>query len=112
MYMLADIIRFRWLKMLREPDKHSRLHLHLFIRQVAFVVLCSLPALLIDRHRPALFLLMMRGMFGFSALGAFGAAVFMRRPVSSTSLCIWDHAAAMLLITVAFSLAIRLLHFA
>jgi hypothetical protein len=106
--MLVDIARLRWARMLSEPNEHSRMHVRLFVRQAAFVVLFSVPASFLDQHKPALFFLVMREMFGFSALGALGGAVLLRRPVSTTSLCIWDHAAAMLLITLVLSVVLRL----
>jgi hypothetical protein len=106
--MLVDIARLRWARMLSEPNELSRVHLRLFARQTAFVLLFSVPALFLDQHKPALFFLVTREMFGFSALGALGGAVLLRRPVSTTSLCIWDHAAVMLLITLLLSAALRL----
>jgi hypothetical protein len=106
--MPVDIARLRWARMLSEPNEHSRIYLRLFGRQAVFVVLFNVPALFLDQNKPALFFLVMREMFGFSALGALGGAVLLRRPVSTTSLCIWDHAAAMLLITLGLSVAIRL----
>jgi hypothetical protein len=106
--MLVDVVRLRWARMLSEPNELSRIQLRLFARQAAFVVLFSVPALFIDQHKPALFFLVMREMFGFSALGVLGGAVLLRRPVSTNSLCIWDHAAAMLLITLVLSVVLRL----
>jgi uncharacterized membrane protein SirB2 len=52
---------------------------------------------------------MIRTMFGLSALIVLGVAVFTRRPVSPTSLCIWDHLPAMMLLVLACSIALRLL---
>jgi hypothetical protein len=58
--------------------------------------------------RPMLFLFLMRAMFGFSGLVALSAAALTRRTVSPTSLCIWDHVAAMLLLTLICSMVPRL----
>jgi hypothetical protein len=52
--------------MLSEPNELSRVHLRLFARQTAFVALFSVPALFLDQHKPALFFLVTREMFGFS----------------------------------------------
>jgi hypothetical protein len=108
MYIRREIGQYRWLRALRGLDERSRVHLRVFSRQVAFVVLFSAPTLLIDQHRPILFLSLMRTMFGFSAAFVFGGALLTRRPVSPTSLCIWDHGAAMLLLMFVCSLGLRL----
>jgi hypothetical protein len=107
--MRRDSDRFRWLRGSRALDERSRAHLHAFGRQVIFILICSLPTLLIDKQRPILCLVMMRVMFGFSALFLFGAAVLTRHPVSPKSICIWDHFTAMLLLTLACSIALQLL---
>ncbi len=108
MYMRREIGQCRWVRLLRDLDERSRVHLRLFARQVAFVVLFSAPMLLIDQHRPVVFLSLMRTMFGLAALIVLGAAFLTNRPVSPTSLCIWDHALAMLLLTVICSIVLRL----
>jgi hypothetical protein len=109
MYMPRDTDRRRWFRVLRELDQGSRIHLRLFGRQVAFLLLFGSPALFVDEHRPRLFLSMIRTMFGLSALIVLGVAVFTRRPLSPTSLCLWDHLPAMMLLVLARSIALRLL---
>ena len=105
--MRRDIGRFRLLGRFGALDERSRVHLQAFGRQVAFILLCSLPMLLIDKHRPELCLFMMRAMFGFSTLFVFGAAILTRRPLSFKSICIWDHAAGMLVLTLLSSVALQ-----
>jgi hypothetical protein len=107
--MKREMGLIHWIRCLRELDERSRVHLRLLGRQVAFVALFSGPALIIDQHRPLLFLSLMRAMFGLSALVVLGIAFLTRRPMPPTSLCIWDHAAVMLLLTLACSAALRLL---
>jgi hypothetical protein len=106
--MRRDIGRFKWLEGFSALDQRSRVHLQAFGRQVAFILLCSFPMLLIDKHRPALCLFMMRAMFGFSTLFVVSVAVLTRQPVSSKSLCIWDHVVGMLLLTLVCSIALQL----
>jgi hypothetical protein len=103
MYM-REIGRYRWLRALRGLDERSRFHLRGFCRQLAFVVLLfSASTLLIDQHRPILFLSLMRTMLGFSAAFVFGVALLTRRPVSPTSLCISDQPHGPILMLVRFS---------
>jgi len=105
--MRRDIGRFRWRRRFGGFDELSRIQLQAFGRQVAFILLCGLLTLLVDKHRPALGVFMMRAMFGFSALFVFALAVFTRRPLSSQSICIWDHVAFMLLLTLVCSVALQ-----
>jgi hypothetical protein len=91
-------------------DQGSRVHLQAFGRQVIFVLLCSLPMLLIDKHRPELCLFMMRAMFGFSALFVFITALLTRQPLSRGKIGIWDHFAGMLLLALLSSIALQSLH--
>jgi uncharacterized membrane protein len=109
MYMRREIYRCRWLRVLRDLDERSRVHLRLFGCQVAFIVLFSAATLVVDQHRPILFLSLMHAMFGVSALVVLGAGFVTRRPISPTSLCIWDHAFAMLLLMLLCSVALRVL---
>lgn len=109
MYMRREIGQCRWVRLLRDLDERSRVHLRVLGRQVAFIVLFSAATLLIDQHRPILFLSLMRTMFGFSALVVLGVAFFTRRPVSPTSLCIWDHALAMVLLALLCTVALKML---
>jgi hypothetical protein len=57
-----------WTEMLPPLDERSRFFLQTFAAQVAFCILVSVPALLIDHHGPTLFLLALQKMFGLSAL--------------------------------------------
>ena len=99
----------RWVRVLRDPDERSRKHLRLFSGQVGFVVLFSSPTLLIDQHRPILFLTLIHLMFGFSALLVLGAALLKRSSIPSASLCIWDHGFAMLILMLICSAVLRVL---
>jgi hypothetical protein len=91
----------RWLKKLGVFDHMSRVHLRVFSRQVAFLSIFSSPAILFDDQRPHLFLSMIRTMFALSALIVFGVAFLARQPLNPTSLCLWDHVPAMLLLAIA-----------
>ncbi len=99
--------QYRWLKVLRDPDERSRTQLRLLKRQVAFIILFSSPTLIIDQHRPLLFLSLIHLMFGFTALMVFGAALFKRQPIPPASLCIWDHGLAMLVLMLISSAVLR-----
>lgn len=90
-------------------DAQSRWHVRLFAGQVAFLSLIGAPALLVDRHAPALYLLQLRAMFGFSALIQLVLAMIARQPLSPSRLCIWDHFLAFLLLNIACSLVLRML---
>lgn len=107
--MRREINKLRWLRLLRNLDHRSRIHLRLFSGQVAFVILFSAPTLLIDQHRPILFLSLIHVMFGLSALVVLVAALVKRRPISPSSLCVWDHAFALLLLMLGCSAVLRLL---
>ena len=109
MYIQREIGQSRWLRLPRDFDERSRVHFRLLGRQVPFVVLFCAFTLPIDQHRPILFLSLMRTMFGLSALIVIGLAFFTDRPVSPTSLCIWDQALAMLSLTLICSIVLRLL---
>jgi hypothetical protein len=95
--------------MLQYLDAQSRWHLRTFASQVAFLALIGLPVLLIDRHVPALYLLQLRTMFGFSALIMLVLGVASRQALSRASLCVWDHFLAFLLLKVGCSLALWML---
>jgi hypothetical protein len=99
----------RWVRVLRDPDERSRKHLRIFGGQVGFLVLFSSPTLVIDQHRPILFLTLIHLLFGFSALLVFAAALFKRTPIPSASLCIWDHGLAMLVLMLISSAVLRVL---
>ena len=79
-------------------DARSRWHLRVLAGQVMLLTIVSLPTLLIDQHRPKLFLLELRGMFGLSALVLLVLGVLARQPWSAASLCLWDHFLAFVLL--------------
>jgi hypothetical protein len=95
--------------MLPHLDERSRLFLQSFAVQVASCMLVSVPALLIDRHRPTLFLLELRKMFGLSTLTSLGVGIFARQRPSPVSPWIWYNIAALLLLRYGRSAALRLL---
>lgn len=105
--MRRDIGRSRWLDGFNVLDAHSRIHAMAFARQVAFILVCSLPALFLDEHRPLLCLTMMRAMFGFSTLFVFAVAALTRQRLTANTLCIWDHCAAMLVLALVSSIALQ-----
>lgn len=90
-------------------DKTSRSYVRAFAGQVAVLTLVGMPALLLDRHRPMLFLAELRAMFGLSALVSIGLAVLSRQRLSPGSLCIWDHVAALFLLKCGCSVTLWLL---
>ena len=91
------------------PGKHTRVHLHAFGRQVLFILVCSLSTLLFDKHRPEMCLSLMRAMFGFSTLFLFAVALLTRQRASG-AIGMWDHAIAMLILTLVSSVALQFLH--
>ncbi len=93
---------------MRPLDAQSRWHLRALARQVAFLTLVGLPALLVDRHPPVLFLLQMRQMFALLAFILFLLGMISRQPISRTHLGIWDHAAACVLLATGYSLALSM----
>lgn len=99
----------RWLSVLRDPDERSRKHLRLFGGQVGFIVLFCSPTLVIDQHRPLLFVSLIHLMFGFSAALVFGVALWKRNPIPPARLCVWDHGVAMLLLMLISSVVLRVL---
>lgn len=107
--MRPEIGRYHWLGALRDLDARSRAQLRLFRFQVAILMMFGAPALVLDEHRPFLFLFMLQTMFGFSALIVVLVTALTRQPISPRSLCSWDHAAGMILLMLACSMALRLL---
>ena len=91
------------------PGKQARVHLLAFGRQVVFIVLCGLCALLLDRRHPVAGLSLMRTMFAFSALFLFVVALVTRQRPSKT-IGMWDHVIAMLILTLLCSVALQFLH--
>jgi len=105
--MRREIDRYHWLRAVRNLDERSRAQLRLFRLQVTSLAIFGAPALLLDQHRPLLFLFVLRTMFGLSALIVILAAGLTRRPICPKSLGIWDHAAAMILLTLGCSMALQ-----
>lgn len=101
--------QYQWRSALRNLDVQSRTQLRLFRIQVAALVMFGAPALILDQRRPFLFLFELRTMFGLSAMILVLAAVLTRRPVCGESLGTWDHAAAMVLLTLGCSIVLQLL---
>ena len=97
--------------MLDRFDAQSRDHLRAFAAQVGFLAAIGLPLLLLDSHAPRLYLLQLQATFGLSSLIIFALALFSRRPLLPTSLCIWDHCLAFYLLKLGCSLALFLLDF-
>ncbi len=89
---------------MRPLDAQSRWHLRVLGRQIAFLVLIGLPALLVDRHPPVLYFLQLQRMFGLLALVLLALGVVTRQPLARASLCVWDHAAASMLLAIGCSL--------
>lgn len=106
--MWEAVSRLRWMRLLRGVDARSRLHLRAFCGQVAFIVLLCTPTLFIDQHRPLLFLWFTHILFAATALILVGVAVVTRQSVSHTSLCMWDHVYAMLILMLISSIALRI----
>ena len=94
---------------MRPLDAQSRWHLRVLARQVAFLTLVGLPALLVDRHPPVLFLLQLRRMFDLLAFVLFLLGIVSRQPITRARLGIWDHAAACVLLASGCSLALALM---
>lgn len=82
---------------MRPLDAQSRWHLQVLGRQIIFLMLIGLPALLVDRRPPVLYFLQLQRMFGLLALVLFALGVVTRQPLTRASLCVWDHAAASML---------------
>ncbi len=85
-------------------DAQSRWHLRVLAGQVMLLMMVGIPALLIDQHRPKLFLLELRGMFGLSALVLLVLGVLARQRWSPVSLCLWDHVLAFALLKLGCSI--------
>lgn len=94
--------------MLRHLDARPRWHVRAFGGQVMFLALTGAPVLLVDRRAPALYLLELRAMFGVSALVLL-LGLLSRQGPSRSSLGMWDHVLAFLLLREACSLALRVL---
>jgi hypothetical protein len=91
---------------MRPLDAQSRWHLRVLGRQVVFLTLIGLPTLVVDRHPPVLYFLELQRMFGLLALVLLALGVATRQPLARSSLCVWDHVAACVLLTSGCSLAL------
>lgn len=95
--------------MLQRLDAQSRWHLRTFMGQVAFLALIGVPVLLVDRHAPALYLMQLRAMFSLSAIVLLVLGVISRQALSQSSLRVWDHFLAFVMLKAGCSLALRML---
>jgi hypothetical protein len=87
-------------------DVQSRRHVGIILRQVALVAVICLPMALASEDPLKNYLLLLRVTFGFSALVMTLTATMARARLSPTSLCVWDHGAALLLLKLGCSLAL------
>lgn len=95
--------------MWRSLDPQSRWHLRVLGGQVMLLAMVGMPALLLDEHRPRLFLLELRGMFGLSALVLLVLGALSRQPWSPGRFCLWDHLLAFVLLKLGCSVILALL---
>ena len=87
-------------------DEQSRRHLGIIVRQTLLLAAMCLPLALMADHPLMEFLVLLRVAFGFSSAAVAFVATFSRAPLSPTSLCIWDHGAALLLLKLGCELAL------
>jgi hypothetical protein len=88
-------------------DPHSRLHLRRFAGQVALLVLCCTPALLIDKNPPVLFLSLLRTVSGLSALILFIIGFLVKKQASEPRFGPWDHCLGFVLLQFGSSIALH-----
>jgi hypothetical protein len=88
-------------------DDRSRRQIGLLARQVVLVAVICLPVTLDGGSPLRDYLSLLRAVFGFSALAVTGAAMLTRAPLSDTSLCIWDHGMALLLLKFVCALSLE-----
>jgi hypothetical protein len=91
-------------------DPHSRLHLRRFAGQVALLVLCCAPALLVDNNVPILFLSLLRAVSRLTALVLFIVGFFVKRRTPGPSFGPWDHCAGFVLLQLGCSIALHLIN--
>jgi hypothetical protein len=90
-------------------DSHTRLHLRRFADQVALLVLCCTPALLVDKDAPILFLSLLRAVSCLTAVALFiGGWCYKVRP-TAPRLGPWDHCLGFVLLQVGCSIALHLI---
>jgi hypothetical protein len=82
------------------------MHAGLLLRHVVLVAAICLPIAMAGEDGLQEYLRLMRAVFGFSALVVTAMATFSQARLSPTSLCIWDHATALLLLKLACALAV------
>jgi fructose-1,6-bisphosphatase/inositol monophosphatase family enzyme len=87
-------------------DARSRRHLAVIVRQCLIMAAVCLPFALASDTPGTEFLLLLRTAFGFASFSLVIAAVLSGAAVSRFSLCIWDNAAALLLLKLACALAL------
>jgi hypothetical protein len=90
-------------------DSHSRLHLRRFAGQVAFLVLCCAPALLIDGNAPVLFFSLLGMLARFTALFLFIVGFFSKRQTPLSGFGPWDHCLGFILLQLGCSIALHLI---
>ncbi len=76
------------------------------LRQVALVTVICVPSALASVDPLKEYLVLLRVVFGFSALVVTVIATMTRSRLSPISLCVWDHAAVLLLLKAGCSLVL------
>jgi hypothetical protein len=90
-------------------DSHSRLHLRRFGGQVALLVACCSPALLVDKDPPILFLSLVRTVSCFTAFALFIGGCFYKVRTTAPRFGPWDHCLGFVLLQVGCSIALHLI---
>jgi hypothetical protein len=90
-------------------DPHSRLHLRRFAGQVALLVLCCTPALLIDKNAPILFLSLLRTVSCLTAFALFLGGWFYKVRTAPPRFGPWDHCLGFVLLQLGCSIALHLI---
>jgi hypothetical protein len=91
----------------RRLDPHSRLHLQRFTGQVALLVLCCVPALLLDKDAPVLFLSLLRAASSLTALVLFIMGFFFASRSPGPRFGPWDHCLGFVLVQLGCSIALH-----
>jgi len=81
----------------------------LFLGEAAFLVLFGFPALLLNPHRPVLFFVLLKQIFGFMALTLSIVGLLTRQGMAKASLGLWDNCIAFALLHVSCAVAVRIL---
>ncbi len=93
----------------RRLDADARLHLGRFAGQVAVLVMCCAPTLVIDQNAPVLFLALLGTLCRFIALFLFAVGFFFRAQTPGKSFGPWDHCLAFLLLQFGCNIALDLI---